>query len=53
MLKDVAGIRFQGANFETLTDILFFNPHEANSKKIKKVKKKPEIEHLLKKICRV
>ena len=38
MLKDVAGIRFQGANFESLTDILFFNPHEANSKKIKKVK---------------
>ena len=31
MLKDIAGIRFRGANFETLTDILFLNPHENNS----------------------
>lgn len=38
MLKDIAGIRFRGANFETLTDIMFLNPHENNSSKVKIVK---------------
>lgn len=31
-------IRFRGANFETLTDIMFLNPHENNSSKVKIVK---------------
>ena len=38
MLKDISGIRFRGANFETVTDILFLNPYEENGNKIKKVK---------------
>ncbi len=38
MLKDIVGIRFQSANFESLTDILFFDPHEDNSNKEKEVK---------------
>ena len=35
MLKDVAGIRVCGANFENPSNILFFDPHSGN--KIKKV----------------
>lgn len=38
MLNDIAGIRFRGASFETVTDILFLNPHEDNGNKVKKVK---------------
>ena len=38
MLKDIVGIRLQGANFETLTDILFLDPHEGNSNKSRNVK---------------
>lgn len=36
MLKDIAGIRVCGANFENSSDILFLDPHYGN--KIKKVK---------------
>lgn len=36
MLKDIAGIRVCGANFENSSDILFLDPHNGN--KIKKVK---------------
>lgn len=36
MLKDIVGIRLRGANYESLTDVLFFNPCEGN--KIKSVK---------------
>lgn len=36
MLKDLTGIRFRGANFDTLTDVLFLDTHEGN--KTKKVK---------------
>lgn len=38
MLNDIAGIRFRGASFETLTDVLFLNPYEDNRNKAKKVK---------------
>ena len=38
MLSEIAGIRFQGANFETLTDTMFLNPQEENGNKPKKVK---------------
>ena len=36
MLKELTGIRFRGANFDTLTDVLFLDTHEGN--KTKKVK---------------
>ena len=38
MLKDLTGIRFRGANFDTLTDVLFLDTHEGN--KTKKVKQR-------------
>ena len=36
MLKDIAGIRVCGANFESSSDILFLDPHNGN--KIKRSK---------------
>lgn len=38
MLNDITGVRFRGANFETLTDVLLLNPHAKNSNKINKSK---------------
>ena len=38
MLKDISGIRLCGANFDTMTEVLFLNPHEENSNKVKTVK---------------
>lgn len=36
MLRDIAGIRLCGANFDEVTNILLLDPHEGN--KVKPVK---------------
>lgn len=38
MLKDIVGIEIQGGNFETVSDVLLFNPHDEKNNKNKKVK---------------